>query len=309
MRTNILLLLVLAALWGPSFLFIKISVEEISPMLLAGLRIGLAAIVLNLFLYLKSQRLTWNIKFWKQVTISGLFAQAIPFTLINWGEQYVDSGLASILNGLTPLSTVIMAHYFISTEQLTTKKIIGVILGFFGLAVLCLPQLIDGANFGLLGIAAVALGAISYGVGMIFSRIYFKDTPPMHAPAGQLLVTSMYMLPISIYFDTSTKLLSLSTNVVLSVLVLGIFGTAVAFVVYFKLLKRAGPSFLSLVTYIMPVFSVVLGIIFLNETLSITVLWGMGLILLGIFIVNIKTERLFKSIPKRIIYSPAECAE
>lgn len=289
---NYFLLILLAALWGPSFLFIKIAVEEISPIMMAAMRIGFAAIVLNLFLLLRRVKLPKDKTFWKHVALAGFFAQALPFMLFNWGEQHIDSGLASILNGLTPLSTVLLAHFTISTERLSSKKVIGVVLGFSGLVVLSLPKLNNGFDSAFLGIVAVTFGAVSYAIGLIYSRKHLSKAKPMHAPAGQLLACSVYLVPLAFIFDTQTVFSQISGPAWLSMFLLSFFGTAVAFVLYFYLIERTAASFVSLVTYIMPIFGIALGAIFLDEVITSTMVLGMLLILTGILIVNIRLNFL-----------------
>ncbi|MEQ8242938.1 EamA family transporter [Fulvivirga sp.] len=289
---NYFLLILLAALWGPSFLFIKIAVVDISPIMMAAMRIGFAAIFLNVFLLMRKIKLPKDKTFWKHVALAGFFAQALPFILINWGEQYIDSGLASIINGLTPLSTVVLAHFTISAERLSAKKLVGVALGFTGLVVLSLPKLTNGFDAAFLGIVAVTLGAVSYAIGLVYSRKYLSKAKPMHAPAGQLLACSIYLVPLAFIFDSQTVFSQIGTPAWVSIFLLSFFGTAVAFVVYFNLIERAPASFVSLVTYIMPIFGIALGTIFLDEVITSTMVLGMLLILSGILIVNIRLKFL-----------------
>lgn len=300
------LLVLLAALWGPSFLFIKIAVAEISPMLLAGLRIGLAAVFLNVFLLLRSNYLSTDKTFWKHVAISGFFAQGLPFILINWGEQHIGSGLASILNGLTPLSTVLLAHLAIDSERLSLQKLTGIIFGFFGLIVLSYTSLSDGFDSSILGILAVTMGAMSYGAGIVYARLYLKGTKPMHAPAGQLLSTAIYILPLGLLLDSTTTLTSLSNEAITSVLILAFFGTTVAFVVYFNLLERTSASFVSLVTYLMPIFGIILGVVFLNEVVSLSTFAGLLLIFMGVVISDNRLSKYFKKSEERPVVCTTE---
>lgn len=285
---NLLLLIVLASLWGPSFLFIKIAVIEISPLQLAMLRIGLAAILINIFLLSKGQRLSTNLKFWKHVLIAGFFAHTLPFILINWGEQYIDSALASILNGLTPLSTVLLANFMVNDEKLTTQKIVGILFGFLGLVVLVLPNILSSVEATKMGIAAVTMGAVSYGIAIVYSKKHLKNTPSMHAPSAQLLGASVYLIPLSLIVESPSNLIHVSWQAMGSVVLLGVFGTAIAFVIYYKILERTSASYLSLVTYLMPIYGVILGVLFMNETISLEMIVGMVLILGGIMVVNFK---------------------
>lgn len=268
---------------------------------MAAMRIGFAAIVLNLFLLIRKVKLSTSLTFWKHVALAGFFAQALPFMLFNWGEQHIDSGLASILNGLTPLSTVLLAHFTISTERLSTKKVIGVVLGFSGLVVLSLPKLSNGFDAAFLGIVAVTFGAVSYAIGLIYSRKYLSQAPPMHAPAGQLLASSIYLVPLAFIVDTQTVFSEIGGPAWLSMFLLSFFGTAVAFVLYFQLIERTSASFVSLVTYIMPIFGIALGAIFLDEEITLTMVMGMLLILTGILVVNVKFKFFQKVVSKQVV--------
>ena len=289
---NLLLLILLASCWGPSFLFIKIAVAEVSPLMLTGLRIGLGALILNLILLARRERLPLNFEFWKKILIAGFFAQALPFTLINWGEQYVDSSLASLLNGLTPLSTIVLAQMMLADERMNINKVKGVLLGFLGLAILVLPSLISGVAGTTQGILSITLGAISYGVGLVYIRKNLLKVPPMHAPAAQLLSVAVYTLPVAFFMEPDFSFSYLSWEVIGSIVILGSFGTAIAFIIYFKLLERTNAAYVSMVTYLMPIYGVVLGIVFLDERVTIWMLFGAIFIFSGIVLVNrIPTKR------------------
>lgn len=289
---NVYLLILLASLWGPSFLFIKIAVAEVPPIMLAALRIGFAALILNLVLALRGKPLPFNRDFWKKTFIAGLFAQAIPFVLINWGEQFVDSSLASILNGLVPLFTIIFAHFITADEKLTGYKFIGVLVGFLGLVVLLMPNFRQGADGSLYGIIAITMAAISYGIGLSYIRKHFTNTPSFKAPAAQMLSVSVYLVPLAFLTNPEFTLLTLSPSALGSIFVLGFFGTAIAFIVYFKLIEQSSAGYAALVTYLMPIYGVILGVLFLDEKVSLWMLFGAGLILLGIRLTKrVKSKR------------------
>ena len=283
---NLLLLIFLATLWGPSFLFIKVAVHEIPPISLAAIRIGLAAVLLVIYMAIKGERPMQSWVFWKHVTVAGFFAHALPFVLINWGEVYIDSALASILNALTPLSTIVMANFMIADDKMDMEKIIGTVFGIIGLFVLISPNLSANMDASLGGIAAVSLGAVSYGVAIVYSRINLKGTRPLHAPTAQLLIASIYLIPLSIFIEGPYHLTELSGASVGSVVMLATFGTALAFVIYYKILEGAGASYLSLVTYLMPIYGVILGVVLLGESLYYEADVGAILIILGVMIVN-----------------------
>lgn len=289
---NTYLLLILASLWGPSFLFIKIAVAEIPPIMLAALRIGIAAFILNLFLIFRKKRLPVDLDFWKKTLVAGFFAQAIPFVLINWGEQYVDSSLASVLNGLMPLFTIIFAHFIVADERLTSRKFWGVLTGFAGLLVLVMPSLLRGAEGSLMGIVSITVATMSYGVGLSYIRKHFANTPSFKAPAAQLLSVTIYLLPLAMISYPDFSITSVSTSALGSLLILAFFGTAVAFIAYFKLIEQSSAGYASLVTYLMPIYGVILGIIFLNEKVSVWMLIGAALILLGIRMTRKRVKKL-----------------
>ena len=297
---NLLLLLLLATLWGPSFLFIKIALEDITPITLAAWRIGIAAIVLNGLLFIKKYEFNRSWRFWKHVTIVGFVAHALPFALINWGEQYIDSSIASILNGLTPLCTVLIANFTLADEKMTAEKIVGTVLGFIGLVIIASPDFSSELSNSLLGVIAVATAALSYGVAIIYSRIHLMKEKPLYAPASQLLVTSLYLIPFAYFVEGSVNPATVSFEAFGALLVLGVFGTAIAFVIYYRVLSSSSASYLSMVTYLMPIFGIALGTIFLNEVLSYEAIIGAVMIVMGIMIANRVFSGLVQNINERI---------
>ncbi|MEQ9008356.1 MAG: DMT family transporter [Ekhidna sp.] len=293
---NIYLLLLLASFWGPSFLFIKIAVEEIPPVMLAALRIGTGALVLNLILLFSKYRLPRDFSLWKKIFIAGFFAQGLPFILMNWGEQYVDSSLASVLNGLVPIFTILLAHNMVADERLNPQKVRGVLLGFLGLIILILPSLFDGVQGSLGGIIGITIAALSYSIGFVYIRKHLLNLPAFTAPAAQLLSVSVYLVPISFIVYPNFDLTAIGSSALISTLILGVIGTAIAFVVYFKLIEQSSAGYASLVTYIMPVFGVVLGVAFLDEPLTPWILLGAAFILLGIKVT--KQRKAAAKLPK-----------
>ncbi|MEL7146069.1 MAG: DMT family transporter [Bacteroidota bacterium] len=283
---NLLMLLLLASIWGPSFLLIKIAVAEIPPMLLAAMRIAIAAITLFMVLKFKKEKLSRNLRFWKHVAIAGLFAHAIPFTLFNWGELYIDSALASVLNGLTPLFTILIAHFTLKEERLTLAKTIGTVTGFLGLIVLLYPNMISTENGQLLGAFAIGLAALSYAVAIVYAKINLVNARPLQAPASQLIITAIYLLPVALLIDTPSTWTTISWPALTAVLILGVVGTGAAFVIYYRLLASAGASYLSLSVYVVPVYGIVLGKVFLNESLTIYGIIGTIIILAGLLLAN-----------------------
>jgi drug/metabolite transporter (DMT)-like permease len=292
---NFLWLIFLSALWGPSFLFIKVAVGEIPPLTLVTGRVGLAALLLYLVLRLQGGNLPKFGPIWKHFAIAGFFANALPFVLISWGEQYIDSAFAAILNGTTPLFTIILAHFFITDDRMTPVKILGTLVGFGGLVLLISPSLIDGFHATTWGLLAVTLAAFSYGIVIVYTRKHLRGLPPLIAPTAQILMATLYLIPISLIVDQPFRLPIPSWPAIGSLLALAVVGTALAYVVYYFLLDRTSATYVSMVTYLAPVIGVVLGIVILDEQLSWTTYAGCGLILVGVMVVN----GVFKSITLR----------
>ena len=285
------LLLILALCWGPSFLFIKLALEELTPIMLSVFRIGLGALILNLILIAKRTYLPTDKAFWKDSAVAAFFSVAFPFLLINWGQQFIDSSLGALLNGTTPFFTVLFSYLLLKDEHISPNKFRGIAIGFVGLLVLVYPNLRAGVTASLLGIGAVVLASISYGMGWVYVRKRLTGIASFKAPAAQLLIGAFYLLPFALFTATDTPLSELTWVTAGSVLALGVLGTAVAFILYFRLIAQAGPSYAAMVTYLVPVIGVVLGVVVLQETITPWILIGAGLILLGIYIGGKRTTQ------------------
>lgn len=282
---SLVLLVLLAALWGPSFVFIKVAVETIPPLTLVFARVALAALFLYLFLRWQHGRLPRSRHTWKHLSFVALTHNAIPFVLFAWGEQYVDSALASILNGTIPLFTIILAHFWAQDDRLTPTKIVGTLIGFGGMVFLVLPTWQDGVQATTWGVLALVLAAFLYGVAIVYARNHLRGLPSLVAPTGQLIMASLFLAPVMLVVD-KPWLVSPSALSLVSMLALAILGTALAFILYYRLIERAGASYVSMVAYVIPIFGVILGVLLLDETLTRHMVVGCGLILLGVMVVN-----------------------
>ncbi|KAA3654360.1 MAG: EamA family transporter [Chloroflexi bacterium] len=283
---HFLMLVLLAGLWGPSFLFIKVAVETIPPITLVAGRVGIAAVLLLIYLYAQGGRLPREWAVWRHLAIIAMVHNAIPFMLFSWSEQYIDSAIASILNGTTPLFTIVLAHFFTVDDKLTPAKLTGTLIGFGGLILLMLPSFTDGVQLTTLGVLGVALAAALYGVAIVYSRKYLSDLPPLVAPTGQMIMATVYVLPLSLLVERPFLLPPPSAQSLWSLLALAVLGTAVAFVVYYRLIAVADASYVSMTTYLIPIVGVVLGLVVLNEQLTWHSYVGCGLILFGVMVVN-----------------------
>lgn len=280
------LLILLALLWGPSFLFIKVAVAEIPPITMVVGRVGIGAIVLYAMLRGQNGRLPHDRQTWKHLAIVALIHNAIPFVLFGYGEQHIDSALAAIMNGTTPIFTIILAHFFTDTDKLSSRKIFGVLIGFAGLIILSLPSLSDGLWATTWGVLAIAAAAMLYGVAIVYVRNNLRGLPKLVAPTGQMILATLYLVPFSLLVERPFQLPMPSFASLGSVLFLGVMGTAFAFIVYYQLQEAADPSYVSMVTYLIPIVGVVLGVFVLKEMLTWHAYAGCGLILFSVMIIN-----------------------
>ncbi len=283
---NFLWLVLLASLWGPSFLFIKIAVEDIPPLTMVVGRVGVAATLLYLILRMQGRNLPKFGVTWKHFAFMAFFQNALPFALFNWGEQHIDSALAAILNGTTPLFTIILAHIFADDDRLTPAKVLGVLVGFGGLLLLIAPSLLEGMQATTWGLLAVAIAAACYGIAIVYSRVNLRGLPPLVAPTAQLGLAALFVLPLSLFIEQPFSLPAPSLAALGSLVTLAVFGTALAFLIFYHIIERVSASYVSMVTYMVPVFGVILGVLVLNEQLGWNAYAGCALILAGVMIVN-----------------------
>ncbi len=283
---NLLLLLTLSVLWGPSFLFIKVAVAEIPPFTLILGRVGIAAVLLYVMLRLQKGKLPPPGRIWIFIAIVALFHNSFPFVLLSWAEQHIDSALASILNALTPIFTILLAHMLTADDKITRSKAVGITLGLLGTVVLVIPALLAGVQATTLGLLAMIVVSASYGFALVMARKYLSKLPPLVAPTSQMLVATLILLPMSMLVDRPWSQPAPSIQAAGSVVGLAVLGTAVAFVVYYRLIESASASYSSLVTYLVPIFGILLGVLVLGERLAWNDYAGFILILVGIMISN-----------------------
>lgn len=279
------LLFLLASMWGPSFIFLKIAVAQVQPITIACLRSVIGSIILFAIVRHHKFRFPKFGTIYLHFLFIGLFSMALPFSLITWSEKNIASALAAILNGTMPLYTIFLAFFFIKEEKFNLGKLLGLLLGFIGIFVLLLPSLRGTQNIELKSIIAASVAAFSYAIGAIYGRKKMTGQDPYIAPAMQLIGSSILLIPICLIFECPFSTLEMvSMKAILSILFLSIFGSAIAFILYFRILAIAGVSFLSNVTYIMPIYGVLLGYLLLNEKLAIHTYAGALLILVGLLI-------------------------
>jgi drug/metabolite transporter (DMT)-like permease len=276
------MLLVLSALWGGSFFFFKVLAATLPPFTIVLGRVGLAALALNLYLAARRDALPLSAPVWRAFLVMGLLNNVLPFSLIVFGETRISSGLASILNATTPLFTVLAAQVFTTNEKLTAAKGFGVFAGFLGVVALVGPDALTSfGNGDLRGEGACLLAALSYAFAGIYGR-RFKGVAPLKVAAGQLSASTFVMLPLSLGVDQPWTLPAPGAGVWLAFAGLALISTALAYVLYFRILALAGATNLLLVTFLLPISAMTLGVLFLGETVSVRAVEGMGLIGLGL---------------------------
>ena len=278
------LLIILSLFWGGSFFFVEIALRDFEPFTLVFLRIAIAASILVGAVYLSGKRLPRSFKTWLGYLILGLLNNAIPFSLIVWGQTRIESGVASILNATTPIFTVLLAHALTSDERLTAPKLMGVAVGFIGVYLMMKPELTHGFSWRGLGQAAVLGAAVSYSFAGIFGK-RFRNIPAVVNAAGMLLCAGIIMLPLAIFIDAPWSVRP-SFEALSAVLAIAVISTAAAYLLYFHLLAAAGATNVLLVTFLIPISALLLGIGVLDEAVKAFEYAGMGCIFLGLIIID-----------------------
>jgi drug/metabolite transporter (DMT)-like permease len=282
---NLALLLVLGTLWGSSYLFIKVTVAEVPPLTLVTGRLLLSAIMLWILLRVLGRSMPRAKSVWGTYAVMGFFSGTLPYVLITWGEQYIPSSLAALLQATMPIFTVILAFFLSSDERMTSRKVLGVVVGFVGVGILLLPDLRQGLQKNLLGQLAVVGSSLSYAWAAIFARKRLHGQSPLASATGQVTAGALFTLPLSLLvdrpFDLSPSLPALGAWLGLIIL-----GTVAAYTVYYELLGRTSATFVSTVTYIIPINGLILGALILGEPLTATLLGSSALILLGVLLVR-----------------------
>ncbi len=285
MQTRFLgVLLLLGAVWGASFLLIKIGVAEMPPMTLVALRLVISALVLLGVLYGRGLRLPTQPRVWGDLFLLGAVGLVLPYLLITWAEQYMQSGMAAILNATTPLFAVLLTYLWTREEQLSGVKALGVLVGFVGVVI---AVGIDSVSLtdGVWPQLAVLLAALSYAVAGIYGRRAFRGVPALVPATGQLLAGALLITPAALAMHGIPSPLP-SPLALGAVLALAVFGTAFAYVLLYWLMERIGATRTSMVTYLLPPFALVYGALFLREQITVAALAGLALVVAGILLAN-----------------------
>jgi drug/metabolite transporter (DMT)-like permease len=288
-----LLIFTLALIWGGSFLFGRILMLEWPPLTVAFLRVALAACALWMFLIFTKRMFPKDRGLIGALLIMGVLNNVIPFSLILLGQKEIGSGLASVVNAMTPIWTLIIANFLTTDEKFTSNKIIGIVLGFLGVATLIGSDFVKGLEASAWAQIAVLGATISYGFAGVFGK-RFKGQDPIVISTGQLTASSLIMLPIMFLLEDPFSLSTPDLEMVISLVGLALLCTAFAYILFFKILASAGATNVSLVTFLVPVSAIILGIVWLGETLTINNLIGIVMILIGLLCIDGRILKLIK---------------
>ena len=292
---DILILIVLSVLWGGSFFFFEVLLEYWQPLTIVTLRVAIAALVLWCVVLGRRVPMPKTGKAWMALLVVGILNNALPFFLIVWGQTHITAGMSSILNATTPFFTVVVAGALLADERITGLKLVGVVLGLIGTIVMIGPEvLLNGfRSGGVLGQLAVIGAAISYAFAGVWSR-RFKEMgiTPLVIAVGQTTMAAILLLPMALIVEAPLQTLSgASIEIWAAMIGLAVFSTALAYLLYFRLIATAGATNASLVTFLVPISAIILGVMFLAEPFTRPQAIGMALIGLGLVTMD---GRLFK---------------
>src|SRR5712692_4591868 len=288
-----LVLFALAALWGASFLFIKVAIADMSPLTLVAVRLVLGSLGLLLVVPFRPAIIKgWQTRLWGFFVVA-IFNAVIPYLTISWGEEFVTSGMAAILNATTPLVVVILSNWWPGGERLTWRRMIGVLIGFLGVGLLVGPTALStsASNLYLLGALLVFIGAASYAFGSLFAIKMLSGLPMMHPAIGHTAMGAVILAPIAgIAFVAQPQQTFHAPLVwaVASAIALALGGTSLAYICYYWLIQRVGPTRTLIVTYLLPCMALVYGALLLHESIGINSIGGLALVLAGIFLTGKK---------------------
>jgi drug/metabolite transporter (DMT)-like permease len=289
-------LLSLSVLWGGSFFFAKVATGELRPLSVVFGRVALAAIALNIVLIATRRTLFRRTTPWSAHLTMGLLNNLVPFSLIFWGQTHIAVGLASILNATTPLFTLVVAHFLTPDERMTGAKSSALLIGLAGVALLLGPDILLQPDANIWGEVACLGAALSYAFAGIYGRRFkTMGITPMEAASGQVTASALLILPIMLIVDQPWTLpASPSLAVWAALLALALFSTALAYVLYFRILAVAGATNLLLVTFLIPPIAILLGAAFLGERLALRHFEGMALIGVGLALIDGRIWRLLR---------------
>ena len=280
-------LLLLSVLWGGSFFFVEVALTAIPPVTIVAARVAVGAACLWAAALALGWRIPRTAGVWGAFAVMGVLNNAIPFTLIVWGQVHIAGGLAAILNATTPLFTLVTAHFLTRDEPMNAAGVAGVALGLAGVAVLIGPGALRGAGTGVLAQLAILGAAQSYALSAVFGRRFARiGVRPAATALGQVTMAALVLVPVALWWDRPWTLPPPGVPELAAAAALGAASTALAYVLYFRVLSTAGATNILLVTFLIPVSAIVLGIAFLGEMLLPRHLAGMAVVGLALAVID-----------------------
>ena len=289
------MLVTLSIVWGGTFFFQEIAVQELPVFTIVSIRVLIAALLLWAVTALTANTLPSGVKIWGALFLLALVNNVIPFTLIVWGQQEISSGLAAILNATVPLFTVVIAHFVTTDEKLTRAKFAGVIIGLVGVVVIIGEDALEGIGLAVLAQLAVLVASLAYTFGGLYGRkIQAMGLTPLGISTGQLIASSVILTPVALLVDEPWTLSLPGTEIIIAVIALASVSTAFAYILFFRILATAGATNLMLVTFLIPVSALALGIMILGEALETRHIVGLLCIGAGLAAID---GRLHRKLP------------
>lgn len=278
------LILLLSVIWGGSFFFIEIAVKELTPLTIVLFRVGVASLILLVYIYWTGKKIPWSGRLWGAFFIMGLLNNLIPFSLIVWGQKHIESSLASILNATTPIFSVILAHFLTREERLTLNRVVGVLIGWIGVTVLIGIESLRGVGIHVWGQIAVLGAAFSYACAAIYGR-RFRNISPVVVTTGMLVGSTLTLLPLALLVEQPWAVNPgwLTWGALLG---LAVVSTSLAYIIYFRVLATAGATNILLVTFLIPLSAILLGVLVLGERPGWNAFGGMALIFIGLMAID-----------------------
>jgi len=289
----------LALIWGGAFFLIGVTVRDVPPFTYVLLRLTIAAAAMWAMLAWRRQPLGLPREAWGAIVLLALLNNAVPFALFGWAQTHIASGLASILNATTPIWGVIVAHLFTADEKITPRKLAGVLVGFAGVAVMIGPGLLRDLGGGVLAELACVVASLSYALaGVLARRFKQMGVSPFSVTTGQLTVGAAMMLPVAMIGDRPWTMAWPPLEAWAAIIALALVCTALGYVLYFRLIDRAGATNALLVTLLVPPTAILLGVLFLNEVIAPHDFAGLALIGLGLAAIDGRLfARLWRAVP------------
>ena len=294
-RPNLLdygLLIGLAAIWGAAFMLVEIGVSSIASWSLTTIRLSIAAVFMVGWAVLKQEALPRNRAFWQLAFFTAVFGNVLPFMLITWGQERIDSGIAAICMATMPLMTLVLAHLSLADDRFARPKFVGVSCGLVGLIILVGPEKLSALGSDTMRLLAVVAAAVCYATNAVLTRKLLRNEPRYALAAAVMVLAVVIILPFALWIDRPWHLFGYGDGVaptpqsLAAVVVLGIVQTSIAQIMLFRLIARQGASFFSQVNYFVPVFGVFWGWLVLSEQLPAQALIALAVILSGLAIVR-----------------------